>query len=302
MKELHANGKLLLTGEYAVLDGAKAIGLPTKRGQSLQISEGKKPETIQWKAFLPENELWFEAEINSNSFTVASASDQKSAENLAFILQKTAELNPKAILNKSFHIETYLEFPKDWGLGSSSTLIALLSKCFDVNPYKLLERTFGGSGYDISCAMMPRPQFFELTKKDRKISFIQLNPEITKHIYFVYLNQKQNSRNGIDLYRSVPKSDRLIKSISDISTQIADCDNLADFEDLIYVHEQLISSHLDLETVKEKLFQDYTEGEIKSLGAWGGDFFLVTSEAGFPEYFLHKGYDVIFSYDELIVN
>ena len=37
MKEFHANGKLLLTGEYAVLDGAKAIGLPTKRGQSLQI-------------------------------------------------------------------------------------------------------------------------------------------------------------------------------------------------------------------------------------------------------------------------
>ena len=29
----YSNGKLLITGEYVVLDGAKALALPTKFGQ-----------------------------------------------------------------------------------------------------------------------------------------------------------------------------------------------------------------------------------------------------------------------------
>ena len=30
MEKFYSHGKLLITGEYAVLDGAKAIALPTK--------------------------------------------------------------------------------------------------------------------------------------------------------------------------------------------------------------------------------------------------------------------------------
>ncbi|MEQ3661167.1 MAG: GHMP kinase, partial [Flavobacterium sp.] len=36
----YSNGKLLLTGEYVVLDGAKALAVPTKFGQSLSIESG----------------------------------------------------------------------------------------------------------------------------------------------------------------------------------------------------------------------------------------------------------------------
>ena len=35
----YSNGKLLITGEYLVLDGAKAFALPTKFGQKLTIEE-----------------------------------------------------------------------------------------------------------------------------------------------------------------------------------------------------------------------------------------------------------------------
>ena len=301
MTEFFANGKLLLTGEYAVLDGALAIGLPTQPGQSLKIGDPVNEGFITWKALLPENRLWFRAEIDAENFSVLNCSDSKAAERLAELLKTVSKLNSKAIRPQGFAAETLLDFPKDWGLGSSSTLIALLSKCFDVNAYTLLEQTFGGSGYDVSCALMPKPQTYQLGKNDRKIRFIHLNSNITDHLYFIYLNQKQNSREGIQRYRSQPKSERLIKGISDISKQITVCDNLYDFEDLIHVHEQLISNHLGLETVQNELFSDYSGGEIKSLGAWGGDFILATSEDGDLSYFEEKGFPVIFNYKNLIV-
>ena len=40
----------------------------------------------------------------------------------------------------------------NWGLGSSSTLISLLSQWSGVAPEKLLSTSFGGSGYDVACA------------------------------------------------------------------------------------------------------------------------------------------------------
>ena len=41
----YSNGKLLITGEYLVLDGAKAFALPTKFGQNLIIEKGSNQET-----------------------------------------------------------------------------------------------------------------------------------------------------------------------------------------------------------------------------------------------------------------
>ncbi|MDO5656640.1 MAG: GYDIA family GHMP kinase [Flavobacteriaceae bacterium] len=301
MSEFHAHGKLLLTGEYVVLDGAAAIGLPTKLGQKLKISDYSVPNLVEWKAFLPNNELWICAKIETIGFTLIEASEEKTAKVLAEILKVVSEMSAASIYKKSFYIETELEFPLNWGLGSSSTLIALLSKVFNINAYELLEKTFGGSGYDISCALMPRVQTYQLTSKERKIQFISLHQNITSHLYFVYLNQKQNSREGIRRYRSLPKNERLIKSISDISKQITECDNLYDFEDLIHVHEHLLANHLGLTPVQQQLFADYSGGEIKSLGAWGGDFVLVTSNDADLSYFNEKGFPVVISYENLIV-
>jgi mevalonate kinase len=46
-KTFYSNGKLLITGEYLVLDGAKALALPTKFGQNLTVEEGANQE-ISW--------------------------------------------------------------------------------------------------------------------------------------------------------------------------------------------------------------------------------------------------------------
>lgn len=302
MQEYFANGKLLLSGEYVVLDGALAIGLPTKLGQRLKVEETEHQNTqILWKAFLNDNSLWFEAELDEN-LEVIRSNDSLLGNNISKVLKAVESLKLEVFKNKRIEFTTQLEFPKDWGLGSSSTLISLLSKYADIDAFKLLEKTFGGSGYDISCAMFPKPQSYQLTKKDRKVGLIQLDKSITQHIYFVYLNEKQNSREGIGRYRAFGKDKDLIRSITDLSLQIKSCKSLEEFEDILYVHEYMISGHLEMDTVKDRLFPDFKNGMIKSLGAWGGDFVLVTSRDHDTSYFERKGYTTILSYDELIVD
>ena len=52
--------------------------------------------------------------------------------------------------------------------------------------------------------------------------------------------------------------------------------------------------------LKEALFSGY-EGAIKSLGAWGGDFFLATGNAAAMDYFKSKGYTTVVGYSEMIL-
>lgn len=61
-KEFYSNGKLLITGEYLVLDGAKAFALPTKFGQNIVI-ENTENKIIHWKSIDADGTIWFEDEI-----------------------------------------------------------------------------------------------------------------------------------------------------------------------------------------------------------------------------------------------
>ena len=62
-----------------------------------------------------------------------------------------------------------------------------------------------------------------------------------------------------------------------------------------------MSQCLDRKRIK-KHYSDF-EGEMKSLGAWGGDFFLVATEwdkQRIRNYFENKGLNVILRYDDII--
>ena len=49
-KTFYSHGKLLLSGEYVVLDGALSLAIPTKYGQSL-ILESIEESKFLWKSF-----------------------------------------------------------------------------------------------------------------------------------------------------------------------------------------------------------------------------------------------------------
>jgi hypothetical protein len=58
---------------------------------------------------------------------------------------------------------------------------------------------------------------------------------------------------------------------------------------------------LKYEKVKDKFFKDYW-GQVKSLGAWGGDFAMVTSDRSPSEtrdYFAEKGFTTFIPFSEI---
>lgn len=293
----------MITGEYLVLDGAKAIAFPTTFGQDLIVEESDS-EGIIWKSFDANGSLWVDAQISFEQIQNNSSSSENPVETqLVKILFEACKLRPDFLENKTgFKIETNLTFPREWGLGTSSTLINNIANWLNINPYKLLENTFTGSGYDIASAQSNTPVLYQL-KEGKPLSHnIDFRPPFLANLFFVYLNQKQNSKAAIaNYYAKQPKIGSAIEMINEITTQILEARELSTFAHLLERHEAIISNLLEIPTVKESLFSDF-KGVIKSLGAWGGDFVLVVSEDNPTEYFKQKGFDVVIPYKEMILN
>ena len=293
-----ANGKVLLTGEYAVLDGSLALALPTKLGQSILIEENDFP-VLEWKSYDDTNNIWFETTIAVDELTNnIYHTDLDKKTRLISILGAAKKLNPHFLVNGA-KIQTRLEFNPNWGLGSSSTLISLISQWAKVNPYELLNETFSGSGYDVACALADGPITYQLFEGKPKIKNVFFSPSFKDNLYFIYLNQKQDSRKGIRVYREQNSLENLTETISQLTKEIIQTNTLSEFEYLLNYHEELISKATGLDPIKSN-FPDFN-GSLKSLGAWGGDFIMAATEEKPNSYFQEKGFDVIFPYRDLIL-
>ena len=308
MQEFRSNGKILLTGEYAVLDGAKSLALPTKKGQSLKVSSGEE-NSIEWKSFDVSENIWFQTKfrIDKGEFMAMDSLENKNdpeaneiSKRLQQILKKLYELKPEKF-DQGYNISTHLEFERKWGLGTSSTLINNLAQWLEVDPYQLLKASFGGSGYDIAAAQNDHPVTYQLTQTEPAVFAADFNPVFKNELFFVYLNKKQNSREAIAHYCNQDKNDlsALIEKISGITEQIMQSEHLMEFKMLLQAHETLISKAINLPRIQNELFPDFN-GLVKSLGGWGGDFVLATGKEQEKEYFRQKGYHDILDYSELI--
>lgn len=305
----YSNGKLLLTGEYLVLEGAKALALPTKMGQNLEVTTINENQLI-WGSFTNTNECWFEAvfelpKLRLISATFKSESEGNAetiAETLLEILHEAKRMNPNFLNSKNgFMVKTCLTFPRNWGLGSSSTLLNSIASWAKVNAFQLLWNSFKGSGYDIACAQNNTPIFYQLLDKKPMVENVDFNPSFKENLFFVYLNQKQDSKKGIAKFKESGNNfQNEIERISKISDEFLHSKNILDFEKLMIEHEQIISSIIKLKPVKQAIFPDYF-GEIKSLGAWGGDFVLATGNENSINYFKNKGFETVLNYSEIIM-
>ena len=310
MSRYFSHGKFLLTGEYLVLKGALALALPLKLGQSLTVETVCTP-SLQWNAYQPDGP-WFSVTLNSKHLEIINCDDQPKAEKLAQILNAVKRLNPVAF-KEGLHFETHLDFDPNWGLGSSSTLIANLAQWAKVNPYELLKLTFGGSGYDIACATAEGPIYYQVKTKVPEpvegptplVKPIDFQPSFAEHLFFVYQGQKQSSSKEIKAFLEKTNPVDLqkdIEAVSEISRAVPKCESLDEFGLLMQCHERIIARCIGQEPV-QKHFPDF-EGVLKSLGAWGGDFILAITE--WPEnqvraYFKGKGLDVVFKYKDMVL-
>ena len=295
-----ANGKLLLTGEYLVLHGAKALALPLRLGQQLTVQDGLNSENIIWQAFF-EGEIWFSCELNPSDFSVIATSHPEKAEILSRIFRTIKMLNPTFHLKAGTRLETSLDANPEWGFGSSSTLISLLSQWAGVDPFSLNEMVFKGSGFDIACANADGPIFYVRNKPAQPIA---LDYPFSEQLFMVYSGKKKKTSSEVSTFLKEKKvSDRLIQEVSDLSDEFSDCRDQNNFNKLIRQHEKIVGALIGQIPVKEQFFDDF-DGAIKSLGAWGGDFYLISTAqpfSGVKKYFDNRGLTTIFSWNELIL-
>jgi hypothetical protein len=322
--EARARGKFLLTGEYFVLDGAKALALPLRFGQTLRIeTEAADAQLLHWQSLDPDGTVWFEGEFQLPDFQPVK--NTGTAQTLSDILRacfrsqnKFGTSHPSSLPETSSgqaiphpssltKAVSQTDFPREWGLGTSSTLIALLARWAGADPYQVLAESLGGSGYDIACAFAEGPILFQRHPERAPIvKPVAYQPAFSHHLYFVFLGKKQNSREGIAHYRNWAATAgetakvSAIQHVTDLTASFVSATSLAELEAVMAEHERLVSETLSLPKAKDQHFPDFW-GQIKSLGAWGGDFVLATSprsEAETRAYFAQKGFPVLLTWQD----
>lgn len=304
MEKFSANGKLLISGEYAVLDGALALAVPSRFGQTLEVSysEDVAHPKLYWTALLNDDTKWFNAVFDLKNLSLIQSSEEKYGLKLNEILKAAEKLKNGCFTseNQNVYCTTRLGFAKDWGLGSSSTLISLLAQLTDTDPFELNQLTFNTSGYDIAAATSQSPFFYQLKENQRLIEPVEFNPPFKNQLFFVHLNQKQDTQISVlKNYKNIEKDKDWLNGISAISYNMQKTIAVEEFERLIELHEEMIASKLNFKKVKQVFFPDY-KGAVKSLGAWGGDFVLITAQGNFMDYFKSKGFNTILSFDEMV--
>ncbi|MEN9370817.1 MAG: hypothetical protein RI952_1682 [Bacteroidota bacterium] len=298
----YSNGKLLITGEYVVLDGAMAFALPTKFGQYMHVEE-LQGEVIKWVSYDHDGSVWFEGTISFLEVIQKMNFEHDSVKTtLVEILHDAYKMNPDFILKgKGYLVTTELTFPKKWGLGTSSTLINNIAQWLRIDAFELLTMSFGGSGYDIACAQNNSAITYQLLNDKPVVEKVPFLPIYKDKVFFIYLNKKQDSRNAITSYFGKNSHiDKSLPIINAITKRVIEAQDPKEFAMALQQHEIELSNVLELATVKETLFSDFN-GVIKSLGAWGGDFVLSISKENPKEYFRQKGYEIVLSYEEMIL-
>lgn len=301
--EFYANAKVLLTAEYAVLEGALALALPVKFGQKLESDENDSGK-ISWHAFENGKE-WFSAVFSLENFQIEQTSDIVIAESLKKQFHSLKELGSEKLKNgKGLSFKTNLNYNRFWGLGSSSTLIANLAQWAEVDPYELHWKVSKGSGYDIACALVRGPVTYRLMEGKPVVQPAEFNPPFAGELYFIYLGNKVDSAVSIEKFTKGKVFDSItIERISEISEAIIHAQHLSDFEKLIMEHERIISGFSGMKRIKDLRFHDFS-GEVKSLGAWGGDFALVSWQFGYEKlknYLAAKSIDTVFCFKDFIL-
>ncbi len=299
IRNFHSHGKLLLTGEYAILDGAMGLALPTCVGQSM-MTEPSEKGVLLWESRDHKGKAWLKTSFDLKTLTPIDKPHEE-LHMLQVLLAAVKRLSPGFLTeDQGYKVVTTLEFPRFWGLGSSSTLVNNMAEWGSVDPYRLQMETFGGSGYDIACARLGHPLLYQLSEGKPTVVPTPFYPAFHEFLYFVYLNKKQNSREAIQAYKK-RQSDvpRLVARLSDITQAVAVVNTLDEFEALLTEHESVVSEILGIPTVKDRQFPDFP-GVIKSLGAWGGDFILATGGPELVSFFNNRGYQTVLPYEQIV--
>lgn len=294
-----ANGKFLITGEYAVLNNVPALAVPLKKQQHFDLKRTDNEKVI-WKSYDGDGSLWMDFETDLETLFSDTNYEDETHAKLAEVLRTARRLRPQLDWSRGFEVVTRLDFNREFGMGTSSTLISFVAHWTGCNPYTLQFACFQGSGFDIACATAKKAIVYNYNDAQPLAHEIDFDPIIVDELFFVYLNQKQNSRESIAQFKKEKLTPEICEELGNMPQNFADafCDRKT-FEKVMTRHEEIISQLVDLPPVKERLFKDFPNA-IKSLGGWGGDFVLATGGKNDQQYFKDKGYQDIFTWKDIV--
>lgn len=295
----------MITGEYLALAGSLVLAVPLRFGQSMLVEmlPAGAPR-LSWTA-LEQGQQWYHDVFRESGFEPENTGDPVSA-NLQKLLLRASEMNPAfPERDFSYKVTTDTNFPLKWGLGSSSTLISNLAWWAGVDPFELLFSTSSGSGYDIACARQNSPILYRFNGAGHAPSVckVAFEPPFAHKLWFVYSGQKQSSAKSIEGINPAHFDNITLERLSELSMKIARETQLEHFKRLITAHETVVGRAIKQVPLQAQRFKDFP-GVIKSLGAWGGDFFLAASaenEEMVKAYFQKNGCDTIFGFSEMVL-
>ena len=292
----------MLSGEYLVLHGAWSLAVPTILGQSLRVKEIGRTGTLLWKTKV-DAKPWMDCEIDPDRWQIFHLDDPDKAKNLVRVLKAASEIRGDTEWLKGKEVVSEVEFDIEWGLGSSSSLISNIAWWAGIDPFRLSGTVSGGSGYDIACARSDQPLLYRTGDNEPSYKPIDFLPPFHEQLAFVYLGKKQDSASSVRNYLDKALvTEKDISNISVITEKLCQTGQLDEFEDLMCEHENILSHILGLPPVKQGLFPDY-HGGVKSLGAWGGDFVMITMHQEWPRvraYFSARGMETVIRYHEMV--
>lgn len=298
--EFFSRAKIILMGEYAVLHGADAICLPLKTGQKLTVAEDNDGQ-IGWKWVYGKEVL---TAITLDAKTLQSIKSKREPVGWVSDLLRIIRLqNPGFLQNGGVSLLFENFFPPQWGLGSSAATISSLCRMANVNPFMVNQKLMGGSGADIASTTaikwflyrkkMPSPPTWE----------IPFEYPFKENTFFIYSGKKQPTAEHLKEIGQVPENSYSVSWLQAnyFIYRFLAASTLPEALKNIYEHELLIGDHIKKECIGSR-FPDFP-GKLKSLGAWGGDFFLAISQQSFcfvKDYFQNKGYENVFGWDEFV--
>lgn len=301
----YAHGKLLITGEYVVLDGAEVLCCPLKLGQSLEVKNVRGSDLV-WKSIDQNKKTWFTAKFNLLNFRAMESTDDSISDICTKILKYCAKHKLEFLDDwKGIGLTFQSEFDRSWGMGTSSTCISCIAQWTELDAFDMNEKVFGGSGYDIACANANSPLLYKNLPDEWHVTPTTWKPAFAQNLGFVYRGKKQNSREAIAEYLNIPMKERskLVEQVNQWTQQILECNDLNSFCDLLTEHEHAVGALIQKVPVQKELFADF-RGVVKSLGAWGGDLLLYASPEQADQcrkYFTTRGFTQLFSFEELIL-
>ena len=301
-QSFYKRGKLLLSGEYFILDGVQGIALPTRLGQHLRVTTSKESKNpfLHWSSYDCQGIRWFQGKYELGRFDLVETPPGQEALCLQRLLRQSRRKNDLFLPpGRDVKVETRLEFSRQWGLGSSSTLISLIAQWAKVCPLELAFHTTIGSGYDIACAQSDGPIIYRRPRWKR----ISFTPSFSDSLFVVPLEQKCSSVQSVERYkRLAPFSSQILEKADRLTSEVLASTDLAEFQKVLTFCESFVARHLRMTPVKKRLFPGF-DGAIKSLGSWGGDCVLVASflpRKIVAEYFAKRGYRHCIPWQEMV--